>query len=236
MFSSAVLFSPFPIFWVFRAMRVPSFPLLLHSLRTLLGALVGILPGLFRCILSFLAYFSCSSCCFFSRPSFTSFFLILSLEYFSEGAPGFFAFSPLRRLPLLLLLGVLRLLLLLLPLLSFMLLACGVSRFVGFWWDSFLSSFIMAAFCSSSLVFPSFSPRSFWFSSSDVFVSGLLCLLAPWFPMFFVFSFSVVSSFRSLHPSSLFLLRFRFPSFSAGSEGLWRGGGFSLFVASPLRR
>ena len=41
--------------------------------------------------------------------------------------------------------------------------------------------------------------------------------------MFFVvFSFSGVSSFSSLHLSSLFILCFRFPTFSAGSESLWR--------------
>ena len=55
--------------------------------------------------------------------------------------------------------------------------------------------------------------------------------------MFFVvFSFSGVSSFSSLHPSSLSLLCFRCPTFSAGSESLWMGGGGGLFVASPLRR
>ena len=75
--------------------------------------------GVFVVSYPFLASFSCSSCCFFSWSSFTSFLLVLFLGYFSDGAPGFFAFSPLRHLPLLLLLEVLRLLLLL-PLLSFM--------------------------------------------------------------------------------------------------------------------
>ena len=120
----------------------------------------------------------------------------------------------------------------------FHVLACGISRFVGFWRASFLFSFITAASSSSSSssVFPSFSPKLFRSSSSSVFVSGLLCLLAPWFPMFFtVFSFSGVSSFSSLRPSSLFFLCFRFPTFSAGSESLCRGC-FSLFVASPLRQ
>ena len=132
LFSSAVLFSPFPIFWVFHAMRVSSFPLLPRSLRALLDTLVGILPGWFRCVLSVLGVFLLLVLLLF-LPVLVHFVSPRSLsQAFSEGAPGFFAFSPLRRLPLLLLLGVLRLLLLLLPLLSFVLIAYGVARFVGF--------------------------------------------------------------------------------------------------------
>ena len=238
MFSSAVWFSPFPIFWVFSCDACVLFPSASSCFasapwrhcRHSSGVVLLCPVRSWRNSLARPAALSPSP----RSLRFSSFFFS---GIFSEGAPGFFAFPPLWRLPLLLLLllGVLRLLLLLLPLLSFMLLACGVSRFVGFWRDSFLSSVITAASCSSSSVFPSFSLRSFWFSSG-VFVSGLLCLLTPWFPMFFaVFSFSGVSSFSSSHPSSLYLLRFRFPSFSAGIESLWRGG-FSLFVASPLRR
>ena len=57
--------------------------------------------------------------------------------------------------------------------------------------------------------------------------------------MFFtVFSSSGVSSFSSLHSSSLFLHSFRFTTFSAGSESLWKGGGGVLtlrhFSASPM--
>ena len=58
--------------------------------------------------------------------------------------------------------------------------------------------------------------------------------------VFAVFSFSGVSSFSSLQLSSLFLLCFRFPTFSAGSESLWRrrrrvGGGGGSHSSSLLR-
>ena len=90
-------------------MRVSSFPLLPHSLSTLLGALVDFLPVVFGCVLSVLGVFLFLVLLLFLPV------LILFLGYFSEGSPVFFAFSPLRRLPLLLLLlGVLHLLLLLL--------------------------------------------------------------------------------------------------------------------------
>ena len=182
----------------------------------------------------FLVYFSCSSCCFLSRSSFTSFLLVLFLGYFSEGPPGLFAFSPLRHLPLLLLLlGVLRLLLLLLPLLSFMSLHAA---FPASWVFGVLlfSSFITAASSSSSSVFPSFSPKLFRSSSSSVFVSGLLCLLAPWFPMFFaVFSFSGVLSFLPYTRLLSFFFVLSSLLFQLGVR-VFGGGGFSLFVASSV--
>ena len=59
--SSVVLFSPLPVFRVFRAMPVSSFALLPRSLRTLLGTFVGVLPGLHCCVLSMLGVFLCSS-------------------------------------------------------------------------------------------------------------------------------------------------------------------------------
>ena len=74
-------------------------------------------------------------------------------------------------LPLPLLLGVLRRLLLL-PLLPFGLIACGVLplRVFFFSHSAFLSSFLAAAIWSFSSVFTSFYPMSVQFSSSGVFV------------------------------------------------------------------
>ena len=125
--SSVVLFSPFPVFWVFRAMPV-SFPLLPRSVCTLLGALVGIIPGLFRCVLSVLGVFLLHVLLLFLPVLINFCFSSFPFSSLFCGAPGFFAFSPLRHLPLLLLLlGVLRLLLL-----PFMLIACGVMPLRGF--------------------------------------------------------------------------------------------------------
>ena len=133
------------------------------------------------------------------------FLIVLLLGSFLRGLIVFFAFSPLGRLPLplLLLLGVLRLLL---PLLPFVLIACGVLRLHGFFrvmLFSLLSLRLLLVLLLSSL---RFNIGRYGSPLPLFFVSGLLCLIAPWFPMFFaVFSFSVVLSFRSLHPSSLFL-------------------------------
>ena len=76
--------------------------------------------------------FSCSSCYYFSLSLFAFVSPHSLSRTFSEGALSFIAFSPLMRLPLplLLLLGVLRLLLL--PLLPFRLIVCGVLRLNGF--------------------------------------------------------------------------------------------------------
>ena len=81
----------------------------------------------------------------------------------------------------------------------------GVAALWVFSHNAFLSSFLAAATWSSS-VFTSCYPMSVRFSSSAVFIWGLLCLIARWFPMLFaVLSFSVVLSFSSLLPSYLFL-------------------------------
>ena len=116
----------------FRAMPVSSFTPLPRSLRMLLGNFVGVLPGLLllypvRALRLYLARPAAISPCPFSLL----FLFVLFLGPFSEGALSFFAFSLLVHLPLLLLLGVLRRLLLL-PLLPFGLIACGVLRLLGF--------------------------------------------------------------------------------------------------------
>ena len=132
--SSVVMFSPFPVFQVSRAMPVSSFPSLLRSLRTLLGALVAVIPGLL--LLCPVRTWRLS----LARPDALSpgpcsllFFLVLFLGSFLRGLIVFFVFSPLGHppLPLLLLLGVLRLLLIL-PLLPFVLIACRVLPLRGF--------------------------------------------------------------------------------------------------------
>ena len=107
----------------------------------------------------------------------------------------------------------------------------GLAASWAFSHNAFLSSFLPAATWSSSSVFTLFYLRSVQFSSSGVFISGLLCLIAPWFHMFFVvFSFSVVPSFSSLQPSYLFffILSFRFPSFQLGVRAFGGGGVLTL--------
>ena len=131
--------------------------------------------------------------CFLSLPCVSGFsrvacvvFAPRSLSWiFFDGAPGFFAFSPLRRLPPLpLLLEVLHFLLTL-PLLPFVLLVCGILPLRIFFYSraAFLSLLLAAAACSSS-IFPAFSMRSVRFSSAIVLVSALLFLRPPWFLMF----------------------------------------------------
>ena len=114
----------------FRATPVSSFIPLPRSLRTLFGDFCRRSSG-FTVVVSCpcFAFFSCSSCYYFSLSSFAFVSPRFLSQTFSEGALSFFVFSLLVRLPppLLLLLGVLRLILLL-PLLPFGLLACWVSR------------------------------------------------------------------------------------------------------------
>ena len=89
--------------------------------------LSSLFQGCFLVSCPYLAFFSCSSCCFFCRSSLPLVSPRSLSRVFSEGAPGFFVFSPLRCLPLLLLLlGVLRLLL------PFVLLVCRVLPLRGF--------------------------------------------------------------------------------------------------------
>ena len=140
-----------------------------------------------RCPLLFLLLYFLSLPCVlgFSRVA-CVFFAPRSLSWvFSGVPPGFFAFYPLRHLPpLLLLLGVLSFLLIL-ALLPFVLLVCGILPLCSFSSHvAFLSLFLAATACSSSSVFPAFSMRSVCFSSAIVLVSALLFLRAPWFLMF----------------------------------------------------
>ena len=152
------------------------------------------------------------------------------------GAPSFFAFSPLGHLPLLLLLGVLHLLLLL-PLLPFVLVACGVLPLRGFFRVmpfSLLSlRLLLVVLLLSSLRFPlgrygSPLPVFSFRACCASYLLGFLC--------FSRCSSSLLCRFSVLCTRLIcfFLLRFRFPSFSAGGESLWGGGGVSLFAASPL--
>ena len=159
----------------FHAMPVSSFTLLPRSLHMLLGTFCRRSSGVTFVVLSVLCVFlSCSSCYFFSLSSFafvsphSLLFSPRSLSRtFSKGALSFFAFSPLVRLPLPLLLGVLCLLLLL-PLLPFGLIACGVLQLHGLFCAVFFSSFLEAATWSSFSVFTSFYPMTIQFSSSGV--------------------------------------------------------------------
>ena len=145
-----VLLSPLPVFRAFRALPV-SFTPLPRSLRSLLGAFVGVLPGFLCCDLSVLGVFLLLVLILFLLVP-------RSLSWtFSEGAVSFFAFFPLGHLPLplLLLLGVLRLLLLL-PLLPFVLIACGVLLlhvFFGVMLFSLLSLRLLLGLLLSSLRF-----------------------------------------------------------------------------------
>ena len=123
----------------FCAMCVSSFPQLPCSLRTLLGTLVGILPGLFRCVLSVLGVFLLLVLLLF-LPVLVPFVSPHSLSrVFSEGL-----LVSLRSL----LLGVFLFFCFCWEFfvfffgsclfLSFVLIACGVSRFMGFSRDTFL--------------------------------------------------------------------------------------------------
>ena len=98
-----MLFSPFPIIGVVRVLRISSFPLLPRSLSTLLGALVGILPGFFVVSYPFLAFSLTRPATFshgprslcFSSFSFSGIFLrglLVSLRSFISGVFLFFCF------------------------------------------------------------------------------------------------------------------------------------------------
>ena len=130
--------------------------------------------------------------CFLSLPCVPGFSRVACVFFaprplswvFSGVAPGFFAFSPLRRLPPPpLLLGVLSFLLFL-PLLPFVLHVCGILPLRSFSSRAAFISLLLAATACPPPVFSAFSMRSVRFSCAIVLVSALLFLRAPWFLLF----------------------------------------------------